>query len=107
MPTTDPLLLAVTALVGILGVARATRLVTSDTYPPAEWARARWISLTSGGPWSELATCPFCAAPYLAAGSLAWWWFSDAHWTWWALHLWGAVAYLAAMIVARDEPCDC
>lgn len=102
--THDPFVLVVAAVVAVLAVGRATRLVTSDSYPPAEWARAKWINLTRAGVWSELATCPFCAAPYIAAGSLTWAWLSDLHWSWWALHLWLALSYAASMVVVRDEP---
>lgn len=104
MPTTDPLVLLTATVVGVLGIARATRLITSDAYPPSVWARAMWVNLTRAGAWSELAECPFCTAPYLTAGSMAWAWFTDLNWTWWVFHVWLAVSYLAAMIVVRDEP---
>lgn len=104
LPTTDPLTLLVAAVVCVLGCARFTRLLTSDTYPPAIWVRVTWGNLTRHGAWEELATCPFCAAPYIVAVSLAWAWFSDLHWTWWVFHLWLAISYLVSMVVVRDEP---
>lgn len=109
MPT-----LVAAVIVGTLAVARATRLVTSDAYPPAEWLRTRWINATGSRTalqgWAPLVTCPFCFAPYAAAVDLTWvllaglewgpWWSS----AWWVVNLWAAVSYVAAMIVARDEP---
>lgn len=42
---------------------RATRLVTTDTFPPVKWVRDR-----IGPEWlSDLVTCHWCASPYLAA----------------------------------------
>ena len=89
-------------VVAVLSTARLTRLVTQDVYPPAAWFRNRWRAWTRDGDWSELVTCPFCAAPYLAAGVLAWGLLSGPHWTWWAFNGWLALSYLASMIVAQD-----
>lgn len=114
---TDPLTLLAAVVVGTVAVARATRLVTSDAYPPVQALRMWWINATEvrgNGTWREgwspLATCPFCFAPYAAAVNLTWallaglewgpWWSS----AWWVVNLWAAVSYLAAMIVVRDEP---
>lgn len=123
------LTLAAAALIGVLGVARATRLVTSDTWPPVRWVRDRWKVRTAvkdpqglvvtdedgapiPGPWTDLLTCPFCFAPYATAAAVAvavWGgvWTLDlttvAGW-WWALAVWAAGSYAAAMIVVRDEP---
>lgn len=92
-------------LVGVLSVARLTRLVTADTYPPVKAVRDWWeLRVTKSGPWAELVTCPFCAAPYIAAVVLAWGWLSDLHTPWWVFNGWLALAYVAAMIVVRDTP---
>lgn len=122
---TDPLTLTAALILGTLAVARATRLLTSDAYPPATGLRRWWWNRTvAKGGWREGwgpllvgATpddpgCPFCAAPYLAAavtgaavwvgvlpldlGTLTGWW--------WLLAVWAAVSYAAAMVVVRDEP---
>jgi hypothetical protein len=90
------------AVTAILSTARLTRLVVFDGYPPMAWARNRWRVVTRDGEWSKLVDCGYCAAPYLAAGVLAW-----GHWTswnfwWWAVNGWLAVSYLAAIVVARD-----
>jgi hypothetical protein len=106
-------------LIGSLAVARATRLITSDAYPPAVWLRTRWVNLTGSRSrlqdWAPLAECPFCFAPYAAAVDLAWLLCSGAagdpdiaSWGgwWWIINAWAAVSYAAAMIVVRDEPAE-
>jgi hypothetical protein len=93
-------------IVGTLGVARMARLVVFDEYPPMKWVRVRWHVLTGESDWKKLMECAFCCAPYLAAGDMAWAWFSDFHWSWWVFNVWLSVSYVAAMIVARDEPED-
>jgi hypothetical protein len=108
---------AVAFLVGSLAVARATRLVTSDAYPPAVWLRMKWVNATGARSrtqdWAPLLECPFCFAPYAAAVDLAWCLWSGATgdpapWSWggwwWIVNAWAAVSYTAAMIVVRDEP---
>jgi hypothetical protein len=132
----DPWVLAVAALLSVLGTARATRLWIHDAWPPVVWARERYLAwaeqtrpiwpdgdvppglaasahvqrLTWRAGWAPLATCPFCVAPWLALGSILWALASglDADtWAgglWWLVHLWFTVAYLAAMVVVRDEP---
>lgn len=97
--------------VGVLSVARFTRLVTHDTWPPFEWLRPR-VAAKLGG-WAELVVCPFCAAPYLMAGQMVWFGLlydlaglhSDAFtWGWLVPNLWFALSYLAAIVVAYDQP---
>ena len=104
------------ALIGTVAVARATRLATSDAYPPAVWVRRWWFNQTAGkGGWREgwamlisgddgKGGCPFCFAPYAAAVNLGWAWWSDLGMWWWLVNVWAAVSYVAAMIVVRDEP---
>lgn len=102
--TTDPLVIVAAVLVGVLGTARLTRLLTHDSYPPSEWVRVGWMNLTRHGQWSTLVTCPFCAAPYIVAASMAWGLLTDLHWSWWLFHGWLAASYAASMVVLRDEP---
>lgn len=94
------------AIIGTIAVARLARLVVFDEYPPMEWIRKQWFILCGDSKWSELMKCAFCAAPYLAAADMAWAYFTDFHWTWWVFNIWLAVSYVAAMIVARDQPED-
>lgn len=94
-------LLAVLTMV--LGVARVSRIVTYDDFPPTEWLRVRWIVLV-GEKWGKLLTCFWCTTPYVAAGSLAWSVYSDFHWSWWAF--WGtfAISQAASTLLSYDEP---
>lgn len=90
--------------VGIVAVARLTRLIVDDDWPPIVALRNGWRRATGYGPWSHLVDCPFCVAPYFTAATIAWAMASDLHWSWWAFHGWLAAAYLAAMINVRDIP---
>lgn len=96
--------LVAAVLVGVLSVARLTRLITQDTYPPVAAIRSWWEKVTKDGPWADLATCPFCAAPYIAAVVLAWGLLTDLQVAWWVVNGWLAASYLAAMVVVRDTP---
>ncbi|MGH8965452.1 MAG: hypothetical protein ACRDXB_09015 [Actinomycetes bacterium] len=91
-------------VVGVVSVARLTRLLTQDTYPPVAAIRDWWRRVTKDGPWSDLAECPFCAAPYFAAAVLAWGLLTDFQVAWWVVNGWLAASYLAAMVVVRDTP---
>lgn len=91
-------------VVGVLSVARTARLLTHDTLPPVEKLRS-WLSARlAESDWEELIHCPFCVAPYLAAGMGVWWWLADGHWTWWVINGWWAASYVAAIVVAYDQP---
>lgn len=124
---TDPLALLATYLLAVIALARATRLVVHDPYPPIQALRTRWVGYqamrdydpTTQGErtgaaygWGSLVTCPFCAAPYITAVALATAVWADV-WDpdlgtlrgWWLLAaVWASVSYLAAMVVLRDEP---
>lgn len=114
-------------LLAVVAVARATRLVVHDPYPPVQVLRLRWIDYQANRDWDPVAqhertglrygwgslvTCPFCAAPYITAVTLAVAiagdvWEPDLHTLggWWlVLAVWASISYLAAMLVLRDEP---
>lgn len=126
---THPLALLAAFLLAVVAVARATRLVVHDPYPPVQAVRMRWITWQANRDWDpvlqqertgvahgwgSLVECPFCAAPYITAvtmavaiwadvwepdlGSLAGWW--------WVLAVWATISYLAAILVLRDEPAE-
>lgn len=96
---------ALAALTSSVAVGRIVRLLVFDDFPPAKALRDWWITkLTKGGPWSKIFKCGFCMAVYLVPLSWAWAWISNLHWTWWAAHLLVACMYLAAIIVAYDQP---
>lgn len=90
-------------VIGVLSVARTARLLTHDTFPPVAWVRER-VYQALPEKWDDITECPFCQAPYLAAGMLAWAWVSDLHWTWWVINGWWGLSYIAAIIVAYDQP---
>jgi len=92
------------AVVAIVGTGRLVRLGAEDSWPPVLWARNKWIERFNTSNWSELAICPFCQGPYWAAITVAWALLSDFHWSWWVFYSWLSVAYLAAIVVARDIP---
>lgn len=107
MIPTDPWILALAIVTLILGVGRATRILTYDAYPPAAWLRIKWAELVRHGDWAKLATCFWCASPYVTAvamvhGTLVYGTFLE--WTWWAIWGWLALSYAAALVLARDEP---
>ena len=99
----------VLAIIAVVSTARFARLITHDTWPPAEWARPR-IAAKLGEKWEPLVICPFCVAPYLVAGQMVWFWLTyraggDVFlWGWLLPNLWWAASYVAAIIVAYDQP---
>jgi hypothetical protein len=101
--TADPLIIAAAVAVGVIAVARLTRLVVDDDFPPVAWLRREYMARANES-WATLPTCAFCVAPYFTAGSLAWALLTDLGTAWWVFHGWLAVAYLASMLVVRDTP---
>jgi len=91
-------------VVGALAVGRVTRLLVEDNFPPIAWWREAYQKRVTRGAWGDLATCPFCMAPWVGLADLAWGWFTELQPAWWFVNLWFAVAYLAAMVVVRDTP---
>lgn len=85
-----------------LGTARMVRLISFDSYPPSAWVRIKWDNLTGDSGWNPLLHCAYCLAPYLLAVNMAWAYFSDFHWSWWAANIWLGGSYLASMTVAYD-----
>ena len=95
---------------GLVALARATRLVVDDAYPPMERIRAWYVNRTSEA-WNPLVECPWCAAPYLAVPAVAWfaitYHFTDwtvNTWIWWLVNGWAAASWLAAYLTLRDIP---
>ena len=82
------------AVVGIFSIARTARLLICDDFPPVEWAAGHVSSPGSRGqPWRQArSTCPFCLAPYLAAGMVVWAWLSDLNTAWWIINGWWAAS---------------
>lgn len=63
----------VALVVDTLAVARLTRLVTADTWPPAEQARrAVYDRVEAHAPgWGHGIDCPWCMSPWIAAAVVA------------------------------------
>lgn len=107
----DALTYIAAVVVGVLSIARLTRLLTQDSWPPVLYVRQWWDKVTTvkdgpgkgaQGAWYDIVSCPYCAAPWLTIPIFAWALLSDLHWSWWIFNGWLAVAYIAAMIVAKD-----
>lgn len=105
--------LAVAAvLVAILGIARLTRAIVYDDFPPSVWWRMTWERWMDRGPWwrmwTKLFTCWWCLSFWVALFCIGWWMLTIAFpvliWTWWVF--WGglALAYVATMVIVRDTP---
>lgn len=106
---------ATATVVGLLSIARLTRLVTQDTFPPVAWLRAKWdqlnektvkhqyggINVVPGG-WTDMLHCAYCFSTWATIPVLGWAILSDLSPAWWIINGWLAAAYVAAMIVARD-----
>ena len=100
-----PFTMVAATLVGILSVARTARLLVWDEFPPVAWAREHFVAF-AGDTWGKVALCAFCITPYLALGMGLWAWWSDLNTVWWVVNgTWGG-SYVAAIIVAYDQPED-
>ena len=107
---TVDLTLIVAFLIGSLAVGRLARLVVDDDWPPVVWARGKYVAKVPE-PWMELVACSFCVAPWFALVNLGAGWLSIngdglLDWWWWLPNIWLAMAYVGAMITARDIPAD-
>lgn len=99
-----PVFVAVLAiLTAWFGTARLTRIITHDDYPPAEWVRSHWVA-RAGEKWGPLVECIWCAQPYVVLACLAWGYFTELHWSWWAFWVWMAFSQAGSTLLAYDEP---
>lgn len=106
----DLVYLLLAAGVAVFGVGRLSRVLTVDLFPPAAWVRMKWSALTRDGDWSLLARCFWCATPWIMAVAIGWFWVGTlVVWigiAWWIFWGWLALAYIATIIIARDEPAE-
>lgn len=108
----NPFLMVLAILTVIFGVGRFTRVMVHDPFPPAIAVRMAWDRITNDGPWSKLLHCWWCFSFWATLGCIGWFaWGQIPGWgflnvIWWVF--WGALAmsYLAAIVIARDEPND-
>lgn len=101
----QPLVLLAAFVLGVLTVARVTRLLIDDDFPPIAWVRTRYIGAVPEK-WGKLFECPWCMAPYVAMADILWAWGSGLHWSWWLGNVWAAASWLAAFLTVRDLPPD-
>lgn len=104
-----PFFLVLAVLVVIFGAGRLTRVLTYDSYPPSIAIRKWWIgTVTKGNGWSKLADCFWCASPWITAVCIGWFFLTPLQlwilWSWWLFWGWLGLAYIAAIVLARDEP---
>lgn len=92
------------AVVGVIGTARVTKLLTEDMWPPVHWLRSRWLTYWGESGWAELFICPFCMSVWVAAANMGIGYATNWPLWWLLVNGWLTVAYVAAMIVARDIP---
>lgn len=103
-----PLLL--TVLVAVIGTGRLTRIITYDTFPPAERLRGWWVgrSIRKRNGWQDLATCIWCMAPWLMLICIAWFiigwlWVPWLLVAWWVFYTWMTLSYLTSQYVFFDQ----
>ena len=94
-------------VIGVVGAARLTRILTHDDYPPAIAIRIWWYKITDDGPWAKLVSCPWCAGPWIFAITLGSFVVSFLHpalgWAWWIFWGWLAGSYWVSQYVYFDE----
>ena len=101
----DPFVIICAAVVAIFAVARWTRLIVDDDYPPVRWATQRF-QMHVPEKWAVLVECSWCTSPYVAAIVVGWGWATDLHWSWWFVNSIAALSWLAGFMNARDIPPD-
>lgn len=91
-------------VIAVLSVARTSRLLTYDAYPPVVWFRMKWDAKIGREGWGSLIHCQYCATPYMMIVMALWFYFGGDHWTWWWINgVWG-FSYLSAITVSYDQP---
>jgi hypothetical protein len=97
-------------LVGVIGAARLTRVLTIDDYPPSIAIRVWWQGVTKDGDWAKLVTCPWCAGPWITLIMIISFLVSFLHpvlgWAWWIFWGWLALSYLTSQYVYFDQGRD-
>ena len=101
----DPFVLVCAAAVAVFAVARWTRLIVDDDYPPTRWLTEKFVRAVPEK-WGVLVECSWCTSPYVAAVIVGWAWATDLHWSWWFVNAIAALSWLAGFMNARDIPID-
>lgn len=101
MAVIEILYLVAAVIIGVLGSARLTRLLTEDTWPPSVWVRLKWAEITDDGPWSDLVTCPWCAAPWIVGINLVLALVTDLHPAWLIFNGWMAASLVVSWVAIK------
>ena len=67
----DPFVIICAAAVAIFAVARWTRLIVDDAYPPTDWLTTQFVKRVPEK-WGVLVECSWCTSPYVAAVIVRW-----------------------------------
>lgn len=94
---------ALAFVVGTLSAGRITRLIVHDEFPPSVWLRIKWDDKTHSSSWNKLLHCHWCLSFWITLPLGLWAWLSDLHTSWWVFNVIMAAAYVAPMIVERDQ----
>lgn len=94
-------------IIGVGSIARITRLITWDTYPPSAWLRSKWSALTHDGPWAVMLQCGYCFGLYAGLFVVGWAALDlrtdqEIDWPWWAFNAWMAMSYWGSIMMAYD-----
>ena len=96
---------------GTLTIARITRLISWDDFPPMVWLRMKWDKLTGVDPdiphnarsgWNKLIYCGYCVGMYVGIGIAAWAFIWDFPTAWWIFCSTVSASYVSAMVLSRD-----
>lgn len=90
------------AVVMVGSIARLTRLVAFDSFPPSAWLRMKWDGWTKDGEWAVLVHCGYCFSMWAGIAVVGSGYLSDWHPIWWIVNGWLAASYAAAVFVAYD-----
>ena len=97
-------------IVGVVGAARLTRVITIDDYPPSMALRIWWDTVTNDGVWAKLVHCPWCMGPWITLIALLSFLVSFlAPWLgigWWIFWGWLALSYWTSQYVYFDQGKD-
>lgn len=93
-------------VVGVVGAARVTRLITYDDFPPIVALRI-WYESHVPEAWGKLVHCPWCMGPWVTLVALGTFiptlfvpWIA---WVWWLGWGWMALSYWTSQYVHFDE----
>lgn len=106
----NPFLMVLAVLALTLGSGRLTRVLVHDAFPPAIAFRIAWDKLTEGSEWNKLFHCWWCLSFWVTLFGIGWFaWGQIPGWeylniAWWVFFGALGMSYIAAIVIARDEP---